>query len=77
MPYEIKKVEGGYYVVKTDNTRRRFSGKPLTKKQAKKQRIAIILSELGLSKKWASFDSLILTISMIMKKIEMVCDDIW
>lgn len=51
MPYEIKKVEGGYYVVKTDNTRRRFSGKPLTKKQAEKQRIAIILSELGLSKK--------------------------
>ncbi len=62
MPYEIKKVEGGYYVVKSpdaptsrrrksDNTRRRFSGKPLTKKQAEKQRIAIILSELGLTKK--------------------------
>lgn len=42
MPYEIKHVKGGYLVC--DKTRC-FSSRPLTKKKAEKQRIAIALSE--------------------------------
>ena len=42
MPYNIKKVLGGFKV--TDN-HKFFSGKPLTKSKAEKQRIAIAISE--------------------------------
>mgnify|MGYP003657185867 CR=1 FL=1 len=50
MPYQIKKYKSGFRVCKTNPSSECFSNKPLTKKMAKKQRTAIILSELGLSK---------------------------
>lgn len=54
MPYIIKpsKEEGkkGYKVCKRDDPSRCFSQHPLSKERAIKQRTAIILSELGLSK---------------------------
>lgn len=48
MPYIIKKVRGktGYKVCKKANTNVCFSKKPLTLTKAKKQIVAIILSEL-------------------------------
>jgi hypothetical protein len=54
MPYKIIRAPQGrgYYVAKATNTERRFSKRPLpTKARAEAQRSAIILSELGLSKK--------------------------
>lgn len=45
MPYVIREVENGYKVCKK-GTRKCFSNDPMVKKQAEKQRIAIILSEL-------------------------------
>jgi hypothetical protein len=42
MPYEIRKVGGGFLVC---DKKRCFSKSPLTKKKAQKQRIAIALSE--------------------------------
>lgn len=42
MPYKIEKVYGGYKVA---DASRYFSNKPLTKKGAIAQRIAIVLSE--------------------------------
>jgi hypothetical protein len=42
MPYEIRKVDGGFLVC---DKKRCFSRKPLTKKKAQKQRVAIALSE--------------------------------
>lgn len=42
MPYEVKHVKGGYLVC---DQKRCFSNKPLTRKKAEKQRIAIALSE--------------------------------
>jgi hypothetical protein len=51
MPYSIEKVKGGYKVFKNEKygvkgeRRVPFSNKPLTKKVAEKQRIAIALSE--------------------------------
>lgn len=43
MPYNIKKIKYGFKVC--DNENKCFSNKPLTKKQAIKQRIAIAISE--------------------------------
>ncbi len=43
MPYAIKPFKSGFVVVDTKN--KRLSNKPLTKKQAVKQRIAVALSE--------------------------------
>lgn len=43
MPYMIKHVPGGFIV--EDKKGKQFSGHPLTKKMAQKQRIAIALSE--------------------------------
>lgn len=43
MPYDIKPFKSGFVVVDTKN--KRLSNKPLTKKQAVKQRIAVALSE--------------------------------
>lgn len=43
MPYMIKNVDGGFIV--KDKKGKEFSNKPLTKKMATKQRIAIALSE--------------------------------
>jgi len=51
MPYIIKKVARGFKVCKKDEPSTCFSKKPLTEKKAKKQRTAIILSELNLTKK--------------------------
>lgn len=55
MPYVIKKVkengQTGYKVCKKDEPAKCFSKKALTEEKAKKQRTAIILSELGLSQK--------------------------
>lgn len=45
MPYIIKKVRGGFKVAKKTNPSVVFSNKPLTETRAKKQRVAIILSE--------------------------------
>ena len=42
MPYEVKHVKGGYLVC---DKKKCFSKKPLTKKKARKQQIAIALSE--------------------------------
>ncbi len=50
MPYEIKKEKQGFKVCKK-GTKKCFSKKPLTKKKAIAQRTAIILSELGKTKK--------------------------
>jgi len=54
MPYIIKKVkegkEEGYKVCKRDKPTRCFSKKPLTEETAKKQRTAIIMSEMGISR---------------------------
>ena len=54
MPYIIKKVkESGktaYKVCKRDNPSRCFSEHGMTEEKAKKQRTAIILSEMGLSR---------------------------
>jgi len=50
MPYLIKKVNYGYKVCKKTKPSECYSNKPLTKKMAMKQRTAINLSELGLSK---------------------------
>ena len=43
MPYKLKKQGSGYFVV--DVAGHKFSKKPLTKKMARKQEIAIVLSE--------------------------------
>jgi hypothetical protein len=43
MPYMIKPVSGGFVV--EDKKGNQFSNKPLTKKMAMKQRVAIALSE--------------------------------
>jgi hypothetical protein len=50
MPYEIRKFSQGFKVCKL-NSNECFSNKPITKKQARKQKIAIILSELKIKKK--------------------------
>lgn len=50
MPYIIKKVKQGFKVCKKDNPSECYSNKPLTKKVAKKQRTAIILSEINRKK---------------------------
>jgi hypothetical protein len=43
MPYKIVHAKNGFYV--EDKAGKKFSNKPLTKKQAQKQRIAIAISE--------------------------------
>lgn len=43
MPYEIKKVKGGYKVVDTKG--KALEKKPISLEQARKQRIAVFLSE--------------------------------
>lgn len=50
MPYVIIPYKYGFRVCKAARKSVCFSNKPLTKKQALKQRTAINLSELGLSK---------------------------
>lgn len=50
MPYKIVPFKYGFRVCKATQPKVCFSKKPLTKKQAKKQRTAINLSELGLSR---------------------------
>jgi hypothetical protein len=49
MPYKIEKQPSGGF--KVCDTNRCFSNKPLTKKQATKQRIAIALSESRITNK--------------------------
>lgn len=51
MPYIIKKVKTGFKVCKKNQSNVCFSKKGIPMKRAKKQLIAINLSELGLSKK--------------------------
>lgn len=50
MPYIIKKVKNGFKVCKEDDKSECFSKKPLTATKAKKQKTAIILSELSRKK---------------------------
>ena len=45
MPYIIIKVKGGFKVAKKSNPKETFSNKPLTKKMAEKQKLAIEISE--------------------------------
>lgn len=45
MPYIIIKVKGGFKVAKKENPKEVFSKKPLTKKMAEKQKLAIEISE--------------------------------
>lgn len=49
MPYEIKHVKGGYKVC--DRSNKCLSKKPLTKKSAYSQRIAVAISEAKRNKK--------------------------
>ena len=49
MPYKIKKVAGGFKVA--DAKGKTFSKKPMCKKCAEKQRIAIALSESSRTRK--------------------------
>lgn len=51
MPYKVTPFKYGFRVCKANEPKVCFSKKPLTKKQALKQRTAINLSELGLSRK--------------------------
>lgn len=51
MPYIIKKVKTGFKVCKKDEPKVCFSKRGLPLKRAKKQRVAIILSEAGRKKK--------------------------
>lgn len=51
MPYKITPFKAGFRVCKADKPSECYSNKPLTKKNAKAQRTAIVLSELGLTKK--------------------------
>lgn len=51
MPYIITPYKYGFRVCKASQPKVCFSKKPLTKKQAVKQRTAINLSELGLTRK--------------------------
>jgi hypothetical protein len=44
MPYKVRKVKGGFKVV-DPNSSHIFSKQPLTKTQARKQQIALALSE--------------------------------
>ena len=46
MPYIIRKINSGFKVCKESDPSECFSKKGLTQKRAKKQRTAIILSEL-------------------------------
>jgi hypothetical protein len=50
MPYIIKKVKSGFKVCKKNKPSECYSKKGLTKKMAMKQRTAINLSELGISR---------------------------
>jgi hypothetical protein len=45
MPYIIIKVKGGFKVAKKSNPKETYSNKPLTKKMAEKQKLAIEISE--------------------------------
>jgi hypothetical protein len=47
MPYQIRKFKSGFKVCKQDEPKICFSKKGLPLKRAKKQKIAIILSEMG------------------------------
>lgn len=50
MPYEIKKVKGGYYVV-TEGTNRKHSKKPLPEARAKAQMRALYYATANEAKK--------------------------
>tara|TARA_R100000654_G_scaffold65326_1_gene93195 strand:+ start:165 stop:353 length:189 start_codon:yes stop_codon:yes gene_type:complete len=45
MPYIIIKVKGGFKVAKKSNPKETYSNKPLSKKMAEKQKLAIEISE--------------------------------
>ena len=51
MPYIIIKVKGGFKVAKKSNPKETYSKKPLTKKMAEKQKIAIEISERNAKQK--------------------------
>ena len=53
MPYKIIKEKSGYYV--EDKKGKKFSKKPLSKKMAEKQRVAIALSESKMTGKPMSY----------------------
>jgi len=50
MPYVLKSVNDGYKVCKKSDTSECFSKKPLSKEKARKQEVAIIMSEK--KKRW-------------------------
>ena len=51
MTYIIIKVKGGFKVAKKSNPKETYSNKPLTKKMAEKQKIAIEISERNAKQK--------------------------
>ena len=51
MPYIIIKVKGGFKVAKKSNPKETYSNKPLTKKMAEKQKLAIEISERNAKQK--------------------------
>ena len=51
MPYIIIKVKGGFKVAKKSNPNETYSNKPLTKKMAEKQKLAIEISERNAKQK--------------------------
>jgi hypothetical protein len=46
MPYIVTKVKNGYKVCRMDDKTNCLSKRPLTEKVAKKQQIAVVLSEM-------------------------------
>jgi hypothetical protein len=46
MPYVVTKIKNGYKVCRMDDKRICLSKRPLTLKTAKKQQVAVVLSEM-------------------------------
>ncbi len=60
MPYTISKFKSGFRLCKNAEPKRCFSKKPLTMKQAEKQRTAIVLRKMGIPKKQKGKGSVVL-----------------
>lgn len=45
MPYTVKKVDDGFKVCKKDDLKKCFSKRPMSKRKAEKQKLAIVINE--------------------------------